>query len=138
MKRALVLTPLLLLGCGKKLEETLPGTYSGAVELPAGMPAAAAKALANPTLELKVDKTYTLTMVVPMTGKWTLAEKTLSLTPETVGGRPVAQMRAQMGMIPGADKLLEPFVFMVAEDGKTLDIQNGVGKMKFTRTGEAR
>jgi hypothetical protein len=130
-------------------DSKLVGKYKGTMKLPAApagdkqaemvakMTEAMAKTLA---LELKADKTFSMTMMIPIEGTWSRSGDTLSLKVETVAGQTMESIKAMSKGRPGAagiDKMEKPMQFKVSADGKTLTaIHEGPkanGSMTFTK-----
>ena len=140
---ALVATVLVALaGCQQSLEKKLIGTWTGSGS---GLQAGQAD------LVLKEDKTFTLGAGQGSTaGKWSLAEKTVTLATETVGGKPkeeaLKEIESRMGQVPPeyrakmdeamaeAKKLLEGMKLTASDDGKTLTANiKGANGLTFTK-----
>jgi len=84
-----------VVGCGGSLDKKVVGKYTGKLEMPktkandpmAKMAEGMANALASSmTLELKEDKTFILTMMIPIEGKYTLDSDKITLNIEKVMG----------------------------------------------------
>jgi hypothetical protein len=129
------LSVALVASCGGPA--SVVGKYKAKVESPAGQskdnPGQAlgeglANALASSmTLELKADHTFSMTMIFPIEGTWSMSGSDVTLSPQSV-----------MGMKPdeGKSKSNEPMVFAASADGKTLTAKAekpGEGKLTFVR-----
>lgn len=85
------------------------------------------------TLELKDDRTFAMTMMLPIEGTYTVEGSTLTLTPTKMMGMSLSEMQKQN---PGAES--EPLRFNVTDGGKTLTAipdkkQQDPGTLKFVR-----
>jgi len=105
-------------GCGKGLESKLEGKYKGEAKA-SDKAGETAKKMAEATtsslsLELKKDKTFTLTMMLPMEGKWELDGTTLTLTADKIMGQTVNDKGK------GTTDANKPMKFNVSDDGNTL------------------
>jgi len=116
-------------GC-KGLEAKLEGKYKG--EMKMGSSQAGGKngevarqmagMLANSlSLELKKDKTFTMQMLFPLEGSWSLDGTTLMLTPTKFMGMSVSDM-AKTGS--NANNRQQPMKFAVSDGGDTLTSVN--------------
>lgn len=136
MKRSFAAFALLLVLLGCSAKEPVTGIWKGSVNVPEKFkndPQAKAQiaAMGSPVLDLKDDKTFTLTMGLPMTGTWTEAEKEITLKVEKVAGQDVASL-------PGgaAKQNLESIKAIVSEDRRKLSLQPSTGmegSIDFTR-----
>lgn len=73
-------------------------------------------------LELKEDKTFTMNMMFPMEGTWSLSGDTVQLNL-------VKAMGMEVDKMPGADKQKkEPMVLSISADNKALTLQDKTGK----------
>jgi len=89
---------LALLGCGPTVEQQAIGTWDGSLNVPkmsAANTAAdsmiqsiakGAEAMVKPTLELRADKTFTMTLIVSMEGTWETDGHQIILTTNKVAG----------------------------------------------------
>jgi hypothetical protein len=81
------------------------------------------------TLELKPDHTFTMSMIFPIEGKWSMAGNTITLTRTKAMG-----MDASAASKDGSN---QPMEFEVSGDGKTLTAKRKEGKdkgeMKFVK-----
>jgi hypothetical protein len=116
---------LLSAGCGKSLDQQLVGKWKA--KLPDKVANSnkpedqMAKAMAQSmmstfTLELKPDKTFTMTMMMfPVEGKWSVSGNTVQLAPEKVMGMSADQVKSKN---PNAK--VEAMRFTASPDGKQL------------------
>jgi hypothetical protein len=130
-----------LAGCQNR-ENALVGKYKGSLQLPDtkdGKPIddltkTMASNLANMPLELKADRTFTMTMLMfPAEGTWKLEGDTLVLSVTEVMGMTVEEMKKQNPSSANTDK---PMRLKVSPDNKTLtaiDDKPAEGTMVFTR-----
>lgn len=125
---------VMLAGCGRITESDLIGnwtTLTGSDLQDSAGPGEkimdAARAVLAPTLDLKEDNKFTLTVGVPISGSWRLEEGQVLLDPETILGYDASEMG-------NADKQI---VFDLGEDGKTLtgSVSSGsfTGSLDFTK-----
>lgn len=108
-------------GCGTKevpLDEKILGSWQADVEMPKSdetggeFGAAMAKAfMGNVTLDIRKDKSFTLTMLFPIEGTWKLEGTSLTLTPTSVMGMPATKENDNN----------QPMVFNVVKDGTRLE-----------------
>lgn len=136
MKRSCFALALLLVVLGCSAKEPVTGIWKGTVNVPEKYkndPQAKAQlaAMGSPVLDLKDDKTFTLTMGLPMTGTWTEAETEITLKVEKVAGQDVSAL-------PGgaAKQNLESIKALISEDRRKLSLQatQGMdGSVEFTR-----
>lgn len=106
----MVLCALLIAGCGVKKAD-LVGSYSGELTLTQEQksnPATAILANVKPTLTLKDDDTFEMTMLVPIKGTWTFEAETVTLNMETAMGVAIPQDQAR------------PVKLVIKERGKVL------------------
>lgn len=136
----IALSCLLLAGCNKGTDVT--GKWTGAVTPPAGKendPAAAMakKMLGDISLELKADKTYSMTMMFAIEGTWTQSGSTVTLTMTKAMGQDVATLqKAAAAQGKSSNDMVKPLVLTLSADGKTMtgSSNNGQGGgMTFTR-----
>ncbi len=141
---------LLVVGCSSNLEQKLVGKYKGEIGMDPksekdDMAAAFAKALlGNLSLELKADKTFSMSIMVPVEGTWSVSGDRLLLKVSKAMGMSVEDLEkgaASEGK-PAADleQMKEPLEFSVSSDGKTLTAipkkgQEGQGDLVFKREG---
>jgi hypothetical protein len=95
------------------------------------------------TLTFNQDKTFTQGGVMAATGKWSLKEKTVSLSVETIGGKPATDFIDQMAKMAGdkvtkaqideAKAKLTKMDLTLGEDGKSLT-QKGANGQTATLT----
>lgn len=92
---ALLLSVFILAGCGESLEKKLVGSWqvdtakteiSGDQIKGDAEKQMAMAMLKTISLELKSDKTFAMTVVFPISGKWDLSGNKLTLTPELKEG----------------------------------------------------
>lgn len=107
----------------------LVGKFKGEITFPASMKddpnvAMAKSLLANTTLELNADKTFTMTMMVPLEGHWSVSGSTVSLKIEKMMGMDPADVKkAADAKQPGAMKGGEfdkPMKLMISDNGNKL------------------
>lgn len=158
MRRTLSFASLAILvvayGCQASqtsLEDRFIGTYQGKIEQP--KPASdkpedkAANAFGNaflsalkPTLEIKKDHTFTMTMLFPFEGTWTLTGSKATLTITKFMGLDSKSFPSN-----GANKAPDnnkPMILNVSDDGKTLTAEPSSGapgtsadsSLTFTKT----
>jgi hypothetical protein len=139
---------LLVSGCGNK-EARLIGKYKGEM---AGMPAAddknnpmagLAKAMAGSlSLELKADHKFTLNVIFPLEGTWSVSGDTVTLKVEKAMGMDVDSLKDKAKSSPGSKSASsssdanKPIELKVSADGKTLTAQDPKGtggKMTFVK-----
>jgi hypothetical protein len=118
-----LIVALVAVGCGGK--EPITGIWKGTVNVPDEMkndPTAKAQApqLGTPVLEIKGDKTFTMSGGVPMTGTWEESETGLTLKMKTIMGMDVEALKAKAGgkAPPGADAI----PVTISEDRKKLTL----------------
>lgn len=144
MKKSLALLLLILVGCGGPAPIT--GAWNGQVSVPdaaksdpkvaEAMKAASAQKI---VLNLNEDKSFKMGEGMQgVTGKWSESGDTLTLTMETVAGKPIEEAkRMAEQLMPGASKSLgEALTIKVSGDRKTLSMQpsaGNVGTIEFTR-----
>lgn len=128
---AIAAVALSLTGCGFS-EKNLVGKWTGKVNLSdadrkaAGDQAAQAESM-NAALEFKEDKTYTLTIGLPIEGTWVYADNNVTLTTTKVMGMDVSSM-------PGGGKDNKPQVMKVEDGGKKLVLSDPSGTSGTTIT----
>ena len=76
---------------------------------------------------MKEDKTFSLTMGVPIEGTWTYADNSVTLTTTKIMGMDVSG-------IPGADKDNKPQILKVEDGGKKLVLSDPSGESGTTIT----
>lgn len=139
-------------GCkGGVSEDAVVGKWKGEVKMPESAkddPMAkmgeAFMGMMSMDLDLKADKTFTLTMVfIPIAGDWSMSGNVVTLTPKTVMGmtkEEVAKQQEKEGKKPeaGMDK---PMRLEVQPDGKSMKALDQLGGEKdspgefvFTKT----
>lgn len=127
---------VLLAGCQPSPEKQVEGNWKisevklspAAEKLPGS--AAIKKSLLESTLEVKADKSYTMSqMGQPIVGAWTIETRTLNLTTKSVGGKSIEELKAMakaVGMEKSLDALSKPMLLTLSDDGKKLTgDQNG-------------
>jgi hypothetical protein len=153
------LLALALAGCKSTVTEaSLVGTYKGEIKMPeaskddpmAKMGEAMLGMLAGSLkLELKADHKFTLVMMLPISGDWSLSGNTVTLTPTTVMGLTFEEARKEQekqqkaggGTLMKTDDQDKPIQLQVSPDGKTLkgvDESSGPaskGELIFTKQG---
>lgn len=86
---ALLLSLFVLAGCGGGLEKKVVGTWKidsaktqmGDAKMDETEKKMMMAVMSSISLEVKEDKTFTMTVMMPIEGKWTLAGNKLTLTP---------------------------------------------------------
>jgi hypothetical protein len=119
---------LSLAGCGFS-EKSLVGSWTGTINLSAEDkkdPQSAAAETIKPTLEFKEDKTYSLTMGLPIEGTWSYADNQVTMTTTKVMGIDVGSMPG------GADN--KPQILKVEDGGKKLTMSDPTGSSGSTIT----
>ena len=121
-----LLLSLLLVGCGKSREAQLVGNWTG----PNGS-----------TVDLKEDKTFSMSAGLAIAGKWSLTDSNVKLTIEQIGGKPIAEFKKQMEALAKGNakaqeamKSMETVNATVSEDNKTMTATMGPQSVKFTKT----
>src|SRR5438874_7446724 len=128
-------------------EAGLVGKWKGVVDIPkakkddpsAQMASAFAKAMMSSiSLDLKLDKSFTLTMFFPIEGKWSVSGDKVTLVAEKFMGMNKAEMK-KMGGVKGNGSVKfsdKPLELRVSSDGKTLSMLSAnpkEGKLDFKR-----
>lgn len=139
-----ILACLLISGCKSSVDVVGKWTGSGdASSIDKSKPGAdiAAKMLESVSLEIKKDKTFTLTMVFPMEGTWTQSGSNIDLKITKVMGMDMEAIRkkaADSGKAADADAMNKPMTLTVSSDGQTLTGKSPDGKdtMTFKRAKE--
>lgn len=133
------MTCLLLIGCKPSRESQLAGNWNGANSM---------------TLDLKEDKSYTLTVGgQPLVGKWSLADSSVKLTVDTIAGKSAAEEKktaeAKIKTLPAQVqtaaraglKILDGIDLTASEDNKTLSGSlpiPGAPPLSFTKADAAK
>lgn len=95
---------------------------------------------ASVTVTAKADKTFSGTMgPIAVAGKWKMDGDDVVFTPDTVGGQPIATVKAQLETMAAkmpqlktqADDLDKPNVMKLSDDGKSMTTD----KAKDTNSG---
>ncbi len=100
------------------------------------MPAAAAnnpmagtikQLFSSASLEIKPDKKFTLTMVVPIEGTWSLNGNVISMQPTSVMGMSMDKVKEMQAKQPGGGGMMaknvdQPMNATLSDDGKTLTL----------------
>lgn len=138
MRTAIVMLVVLLAGCGKNPEQELVGVWRGRIEFKPEYREYVNLEQANSSADmivLHVNQGGRFRMLrngrFKTDGAWDLVEGVLTLTPETLAGKPVAEVRADYAkrLPPGADPrfalawledMLLPDRLGVSEDGERL------------------
>ncbi|HVL37910.1 MAG TPA: hypothetical protein VM328_00840 [Fimbriimonadaceae bacterium] len=140
--RAALFVALLLAVAGCSGGTNVVGKYKAQLNVAAGKendPAAAfAKGMAESmTLELKEDKTFTMTaMMFPVEGTYTVSGSTVTLNPTKIMGMDMSELAKKD---PNLKKENEQMLLRIEDGGKTLvgvdDKQSGSGtaEIKFVR-----
>ena len=127
---AVVAVLVLAAGCGFN-EKSLVGSWTGTFNLSAEdqkNPQAVAMAEAmKATLELKEDKTYTLSVGLPSEGTWSYADNNVTMTTTKVMGMDISG-------VPGAEKDNKPQLLKVEDGGKKLVLSDTTGSSGSTIT----
>ena len=127
----------------------LVGKYKGDLKMPpakpgdqrAEMAAKMAKSMAATlALELKADKSFSMTVMFPVEGTWSVSGSTLSLKAEKIMGQTIEQLKEMAKKQPGGrnvDQMNKPMKFKIVNGGKKLtSITEGPqdkGSMTFTK-----
>jgi hypothetical protein len=123
----LILLVISLAGCGGP-ERQVVGTWRADFGPDASSPLAKLGEAAAPTLEVKADRTFTLSLMgMPVEGQWEMQGQDLSLKPAKVAGvdvpgRPGAPSEGPARKSPAE----EPMVFNLSDDGRTLHGKGGL------------
>lgn len=79
------------------------------------------------SVTFQADKTYAQSGPISVTGKWSVADKKVTMTVETVAGKSADELIKQMAkmgmsadMVAKAKEQMKGVVFNLAEDGKTM------------------
>jgi len=138
----------LSVGCAKS-GANLVGNWKGSLQLPKssnaaadGMANAMVSAMAsNITLNLKGDGTFSMNMIFPIEGNWSVTGSKLSLIPTKLMGMSVDDMKKQQpangSTMAASSSAQKPLVFDVSADGKTLtgqDSDPSKGSLTMTRS----
>lgn len=134
-----------LVGKWKCTDMKLPGSVSSAN-------ASMAKSMMSSiTLEFKPDKHYTMSVILPIEGTWTISDHTVSMTMTKMMGMDMTQLKQtvqqQAKTNPAVAKSLQqnpnsmdalnkPQTATLSDDGKTLTVKDNSGKggdMVFTK-----
>lgn len=111
---AVVAALILLAGCSGVSESDLVGDWTSRTEPEQGEESSPAVEMVldvmAPRLELNEDRTFTMSIGLPIKGTWELKDGQLLLTTDTVAGMDAKVVR-------GTD---EPIVLDVSDDGKEL------------------
>ena len=148
----LFLLPILVLASGcMSLESRLVGKWQGSLNMPAQTPfgklPSAFASMADPQLDLRPNKTFTLYLsIAPIDGTWKLNGEEVILTPSKVGGMSSKEIgkKAEQAMeqaqqhspipfplgtmgggIPGTQEMR----VKILNDGETLTLDPGAGTM---------
>jgi hypothetical protein len=135
-----------LTGCSSVLSKQadVTGKWNGKISLTPEQqksPAAAMMKSMTPTLELKKDNTFAMTMVFPIEGTWAMASNKLSLTMTKMMGMSIDDIKKQAAKSGQANssEMDKPMVFDVSADGKTLTAVDNKstagGSLTFTKEG---
>ncbi len=128
-------------GCKSGTDVT--GTWKGALTVDAANANDPSVKLAQSmmkdvTLDLKKDKTYSLTMGFPMEGTWDQNGNTVNLKATKVMGMDVAKIKEAAMNNPAqkanAEQMDKPMVLTVSADGKTMTAQDTTGQAKGSLT----
>jgi hypothetical protein len=123
---AVVVLIVFSVGCGKGLEQTLVGKWKAKPNDKAASTkpedqltkAMAESMMSMFSLELKADKTFTMTMMIfPIEGKWSVSGSTLELKPEKMMGMTAEQVRSKDEKVEMKSEIMR---FTVSPDGKEL------------------
>jgi hypothetical protein len=131
-------------GCSNK-EDQIVGKYKADLKLSAEdeknpMASFAKGLLGSMTLEIKKDKTYSMTvMSFPIDGNWSLSGDTVTLTAKTVAGmsaEDAAKKAKDSGKLPAGQDPSKPMVLTIGSDGKSLvpaEQKSGQAKFQFVK-----
>jgi len=96
--------------------------------------------LASSTIEIKPDKKFVLTMVVPIEGTWALTDSKVTMTPTSVQGMSIDQVKSQAQAQGGQSGMMakgagNPLDGTLSDDGKTLTVSGSgqQGSMVFEK-----
>ncbi len=131
---SVVIAVTLVAGCGGA---NVVGKYKGSLEgTDTDNPMSAALAqsmMGNLSLELKPDKTFTMNMMVPLEGSYTVSGSTLTLNLEKAMGMSVEDMTKDASPSEKADAK-KPMVFTIEDGGKKLvAVDKKEGAMVFVK-----
>jgi hypothetical protein len=125
-KLLLLILPALLIVAGCSPEQQWVGKYRGKIEMgktmksvvdsnPMGGQASSFLGMIQPSLDLRPDKTFTMTMAVaPIDGTWKLDHDTIILTPKTMMGMSADEVKKQAEKHMDEAKSKSPFPFPMA------------------------
>lgn len=131
-----------LAGCKKGVEAQLEGkwTMSKAPNVDPKNPAAAMiqGMMKSVTIEFKKDHKFSMTMMIPIEGTYSVSGNSVSLSPTSIMGMSMDQIKSQSKNNPAMAKsgdMDKPMNATLSEDGKTLtvDDKSGKGAMEFTK-----
>lgn len=131
-----------LAGCKKGIDAQLEGkwTMSKGPNVDPKNPAAALiqGMMKSVSIEFKKDHKFTMMMMVPIEGTYTASGNTVSLTPTSIMGMTMDQIKEKNKGNPALAKsgdMEKPMNATLSEDGKTLtvDDKSGKGSMEFTK-----
>jgi hypothetical protein len=109
-------------------EGQLVGKWTGELSMPDAkgddpMAKFAQALMGNVSLDLKEDKSFTMTIVIPIEGTWSLQGDVLTLMPTKVMGMTMDEakkMAESNGKTADKNDMNQPMEFSVSGDGKTL------------------
>ncbi len=126
---------LVVAGCKPSLEKLVVGKYKGSItettapttSKPNDVGAALAKGMMDAmssmfSLELREDKTFTLTAIIPIEGKWSISGDKITMIAEKFMGmtkEDAKKMAASKGK-GNPNDMDKPMVGIVSEDGMTI------------------
>lgn len=116
-----------IFGCGSR-EKQLVGKWTGDLKIPDSkkddpMVKMAQGMMGALSLELKDDKTFVMSMMVPFEGTWTVSGDKLSLQVTKMMGMTVEQAKSAartQGQTKDLDQMDKPMEFSISADGKEL------------------
>jgi hypothetical protein len=134
----------LLAGCNNKEKQVEGKWHFKSLDVPGAKPDDPAIAMAKSfvtgmTIEFKSDHKFTMSILgQAVDGDWKLNDKSISITPTTIGGQPVAQVKQQMSSMMKANPKManaDPGAtqdIAVSDDGKTLTMSGKTGPGSVT------
>lgn len=137
------------IGCAGNREKELVGKWTGKASVPDDKKndpnvKMAEAFLSNASLELKEDKKFTMTIMFPFEGTWSVSGDTLALKVEKFMGMTVDQVKNMAKGQPNSqniDEIEKPMEFKISGDNKTLTAVKkgamagpGQGDLVFTKS----
>ena len=114
-------------GCSNR-EKQLVGKWTGDLTIPESekdnpMAKMVQGMMGSLSLELKADKTFSMSMIFPIEGTWSVSGDTLSLQATKMMGMSMEQaksMAKSQGKAGNVDEMDKPMQFTISADGKEL------------------